>query len=81
MRSPRTALLLYSGLTVLSIIWLVPTLTVVMTALRPFDEIRAGWWNVAGATFTLDLPFRAKKENQRSGDRTSGPTPAGHRLR
>jgi ABC-type glycerol-3-phosphate transport system permease component len=38
----------------LSIIWLVPTLTVAMTALRPFDEIRDGWWNVVGASFTFD---------------------------
>jgi ABC-type glycerol-3-phosphate transport system permease component len=52
--SRRTTLLLYGALTVLSIIWLVPTLTVAMTALRPFDEIRDGWWNVVGASFTFD---------------------------
>ena len=54
MTSRRTTLLLYGALTVLSIIWLVPTLTVAMTALRPFDEIRDGWWNVVGASFTFD---------------------------
>lgn len=54
MASRRTTLVLYGTLTILSIIWLVPTLTVAMTALRPFDEIRQGWWNVVGATFTFD---------------------------
>ncbi len=54
MTSRRSGLLLYGGLVVLSIIWLVPTATVLMTALRPFDEIRAGWWNLSGASFTLD---------------------------
>ncbi|HEX5396071.1 MAG TPA: carbohydrate ABC transporter permease, partial [Candidatus Limnocylindria bacterium] len=45
---------LYTLLTALSIAWLVPVMTVLMTALRPFSEIRGGWWNLAGATFTLD---------------------------
>ena len=45
---------LYALLTLLSIAWLVPVMTVVMTAVRPFGEIRAGWWNLAGASFTLD---------------------------
>ena len=54
MASRRTVVLLYGALIVLSIAWLVPTATVVMTALRPFEEIRGGWWNLAGASFTLD---------------------------
>jgi ABC-type glycerol-3-phosphate transport system permease component len=29
-------------------------MTVLMTALRPFAEIRGGWWNLAGASFSLD---------------------------
>ena len=45
---------LYTLLTVLSIAWLVPVMTVLMTAVRPFSEIRGGWWNLAGASFTLD---------------------------
>ncbi len=49
-----STLLLYGTLTILAIIWLVPTVTVLMTALRPFAEIRAGWWNLAGASFSLD---------------------------
>ncbi len=53
-RGWSSTLLLYGSLTLLSIAWLVPTVTVLMTALRPFDEIRAGWWNLGGATFTLD---------------------------
>lgn len=32
-----------------------------------------------GATFTLELPFRTKTENQKSGDRTSGKKTAGKR--
>jgi ABC-type glycerol-3-phosphate transport system permease component len=52
--SRRSGLLLYGGLVILSVIWLVPTATVLMTALRPFDEIRDGWWNLPGASLTLD---------------------------
>jgi ABC-type glycerol-3-phosphate transport system permease component len=45
---------IYLLLAVFSILWLIPVMTVLMTAFRPLGEIRAGWWNVAGATFTLD---------------------------
>jgi ABC-type glycerol-3-phosphate transport system permease component len=45
---------MYGLLTVLAILWMVPVVTVVMSALRPLGEIRDGWWNLAGATFTLD---------------------------
>ena len=62
MAARRTTFLLYGALTVLSILWLVPSLTVLMTALRPFDEIRGGWWNVVGASFTLDNIARAWSE-------------------
>ena len=48
-----STLLLYGALTVLAIAWLVPTVTVLMTGFRPFAEIRAGWWNLDGASFTL----------------------------
>jgi ABC-type glycerol-3-phosphate transport system permease component len=44
---------IYIVLVVLSIAWLVPVMTVLMTAVRPLSEIRAGWWNLAGAQFTL----------------------------
>lgn len=53
---------IYGVLVVLSILWLVPVMTVVMTAVRPFAEIREGWWNVAGATFTFDNFVRAWQE-------------------
>jgi ABC-type glycerol-3-phosphate transport system permease component len=49
-----SSLLLYGVLTLLALIWLVPTITVLMTAFRPFAEIRAGWWNIEGASFSLD---------------------------
>lgn len=62
MSTPRTSLVLYGALTLLSIVWLVPAASVVMTAFRPFEEIRAGWWNLEGATFTLDILVRAWTE-------------------
>lgn len=45
---------IYGLLTVLSILWLVPVATVTMSALRPLGEIRRGWWNLDGASFTFD---------------------------
>ena len=51
--------LLYLGLTVLSLMWLVPVMTAFMTSIRPLDEIRNGWWNFEGATFTLSNYTRA----------------------
>lgn len=62
MMSRRSPFLVYGLLTILSIFWLAPTATVLMTALRPFSEIRAGWWNVAGASFTFDNVVRAWTE-------------------
>ena len=53
---------IYAVLTLLSIVWLVPVMTVVMTAVRPFAEIREGWWNLAGASLTLDNFGRAWQE-------------------
>jgi ABC-type glycerol-3-phosphate transport system permease component len=60
--SRRGTVLIYGLVTVLAIAWLVPTATVVMTAFRPFEEIRAGWWNLAGATFSLDAIAQAWTE-------------------
>lgn len=54
--------LLYGGLTVLSLLWLVPVMTAFMTSIRPLDEIRGGWWNFEGATFTFDNYVRAWNE-------------------
>jgi alpha-glucoside transport system permease protein len=45
---------MYGLLTLLAVLWMVPVVTVVMSALRPLGEIRDGWWNLAGASFTLD---------------------------
>lgn len=45
---------IYALLIVFSIMWLIPVMTVLMTAFRPLGEIRDGWWNLGGASFTLD---------------------------
>jgi ABC-type glycerol-3-phosphate transport system permease component len=58
----RGTVLLYGSVTILAIVWIVPTATVVMTAFRPFEEIRAGWWNLDGATFSLDAIAQAWTE-------------------
>jgi alpha-glucoside transport system permease protein len=52
-RSRRLVLAIYGTLTVASIVWLVPVATALMTSVRPLEEIRRGWWNLDGATFTL----------------------------
>jgi alpha-glucoside transport system permease protein len=52
-RSRRLTVAIYGTLTVASIVWLVPVATALMTSLRPLEEIRAGWWNLDGASFTL----------------------------
>lgn len=43
----------YVVLTILSVAWIVPIMTVVMTALRPQVEIRQGWWDFTHSHFTL----------------------------
>lgn len=58
-RRPFTVALLYGGLTAFSLLWLVPVMTAFMTSIRPLDEIRGGWWNFEGATFTFDNYVRA----------------------
>jgi alpha-glucoside transport system permease protein len=52
-RSRRLTFAIYATLTAASIVWLVPVATALMTSLRPLEEIRGGWWNLDGATFTL----------------------------
>ncbi len=51
--------LLYAGLVAFSLLWLVPVMTAFMTSIRPLDEIRGGWWNLEGATFTFANYVRA----------------------
>jgi ABC-type glycerol-3-phosphate transport system permease component len=53
---------LYAALTAFSLLWLVPVMTAVMTSIRPLDEIRGGWWNFEGATFTFENYIRAWEE-------------------
>lgn len=58
-QSKLTLTLLYGGLTVFSLLWLVPVMTAFMTSIRPLDEIRGGWWNFDNATFTFNNYVRA----------------------
>jgi ABC-type glycerol-3-phosphate transport system permease component len=58
-QSKLTLTLLYGGLTVFSLLWLIPVMTAFMTSIRPLDEIRGGWWNFDNATFTFNNYVRA----------------------
>ncbi len=42
-----------------AILWVVPFLGLLMASLRPLGEIIGGWWNLGGATFTLENYWRA----------------------
>lgn len=53
-RSRWWTLALYGVLVVVSIAWIVPIMTAIMTSVRPLTEIRGGWWHLGGATFTFD---------------------------
>lgn len=55
----RTAVLLYGGLTMVSLLWILPMISTLVISLRPLDEVREGWWNLSGATLTLDNYTRA----------------------
>ncbi|MGH2394064.1 MAG: carbohydrate ABC transporter permease [Candidatus Limnocylindria bacterium] len=44
----------YGGLTAVSVVWLIPLASVLMTSLRPQSEIREGWWHLRDATFTFE---------------------------
>lgn len=55
----RTAALLYGALTLVSLLWLLPMISTLVISFRPLDEVREGWWDVAGATFTFDNYVRA----------------------
>jgi alpha-glucoside transport system permease protein len=52
-RSRFSMIVTYGTLTALTVVWLIPLATVAMSSLRPQDEIRAGWWNLRSATFTI----------------------------
>lgn len=54
-----TTAALYTGLTVMSILWLVPVATAAMISIRPLDEVRGGPWDLDGVTFTFDNYIRA----------------------
>jgi alpha-glucoside transport system permease protein len=54
LRTRRGVIAAYGSLTALSVVWLIPLATVVMTSLRPQSEIREGWWHLRDATFTLE---------------------------
>jgi ABC-type glycerol-3-phosphate transport system permease component len=42
----RWALALYTVLTALALVWLVPVLSVLSASVLPLSDIRSGWWNV-----------------------------------
>ena len=65
-RSPSSTWILYGSLTVLSVVWLMPVLSTLMTSIRPLAEIRGGWWNFDDATFTFDNYVRAWRQGLRS---------------
>ncbi|MPZ51200.1 MAG: ABC transporter permease subunit [Acidimicrobiia bacterium] len=58
----RTAILLYGGLTIVSLVWLLPMIGTLAISFRPLDEVRAGWWNLSDATITFDNYGRAWSE-------------------
>lgn len=58
-RSAASIWVLYGGVTALSLLWLVPVMSTLMTSIRPLDEIRDGWWNFDDATFTINNYVRA----------------------
>lgn len=55
-RKSRAPLVL---LFLLLFLWLLPLLALLMSSLRPLRELRAGWWHLAGAHFTLENYRRA----------------------
>lgn len=55
----RTATLLYGGLTLFSLLWLLPLISTLVISFRPLDEVREGWWDLGGATLTFDNYARA----------------------
>ena len=59
MRRRLPVVVLYGGLGLVSVAWLIPLVTALMIALRPLAEVRGGWWNLAGATFGLGNFVRA----------------------
>lgn len=38
---------------IVSVIWLIPTIGLVVASIRPLEEIFAGWWNLSPLTLTL----------------------------
>jgi ABC-type glycerol-3-phosphate transport system permease component/predicted amidohydrolase len=58
-RSRWMTLLLYGSLTVLAVVWLVPTLSSLAIATLPLSQTRAGWWNLSPADLTFGNFARA----------------------
>jgi len=52
-RSRRAVLGLYGGLTVLSLLWIVPVMTALMISLLPVEASRRGWWRFPLGELTL----------------------------
>lgn len=51
--SRRFIFVIYVLLALVTAAWLLPVLTTLTISVRPLDEVREGWWNLRGATFTL----------------------------
>lgn len=58
----RWALVLYAGLTALSVVWLVPVLSALAASFLPLSDIRSGWWNVRPADLLFGNYSRAWQE-------------------
>ncbi|MQA62936.1 MAG: ABC transporter permease subunit [Actinophytocola sp.] len=58
-RSRWTIVVLYTSLTILALVWLVPVLSAAMTSALPLSQIREGWWNLSFADLTFGNFVRA----------------------
>jgi multiple sugar transport system permease protein len=45
---------------IVAAIWIIPFLGVFIASIRPFDEIRLGWWNIQPFSLTLEGFFKAE---------------------
>lgn len=61
-RSRAATIILYGGLTALSIVWLVPVVTALMISALPPEQSREGWWNFDLTDLTLANYGRAWSE-------------------
>jgi ABC-type glycerol-3-phosphate transport system permease component len=58
-RAPRWAILIVAAV---AFIWIIPILGIVVTSIRPPDEVTLGWWRLDELSFTLDAWIRVWSE-------------------